>query len=107
MTLGRFLVDAITSQDPALRDRSLKALIADATTTDLIRACDELEGFRQGAENLYERVRASLFLHAIYRYGVQDSSEAIDTGLIPFGGFKDLMERRFEQAIAEIGRAHV
>ena len=99
MTLGRLLIDTITSQDPALRDRSVQELIADATTDDLLAACDELETFRQGAENLYERVRASLFLHAIYRYALQDEVD-IDAGLVPFDGFKDLMERRFEQAIA-------
>ena len=99
MTLGRLLIDTITSQDPALRDRSVQELIADATTDELLAACDELETFRQGAENLYERVRASLFLHAIYRYALQDEVD-IDAGLVPFDGFKDLMERRFEQAIA-------
>ncbi len=99
MTLGRLLIDTITSQDPALRDRSIQELIAEATTTDLLSACDELEGFRQTADNLYERVRASLFLHSIYRYALQDEVD-IDAGLVPFNGFKDLMERRFEQAIA-------
>ncbi|MFO0951541.1 MAG: hypothetical protein U0835_10390 [Isosphaeraceae bacterium] len=39
-------------------------------------------------------------LHALYRYAVQDSPEVRDTGLIPFDGFVDLMEGRFEQAIS-------
>jgi hypothetical protein len=97
---GRLLIDTITSADPSVRDRSVRELIAGASTAEVLAACDDLERFRQGAENLYERVRASMFLHAIYRYAVQESAEVQDTGFIPFDGFKDLMERRFEQAIA-------
>ena len=74
----------------------------------MLHACEELEAFRRGAENLYERVRASIFLHAIYRYTLQDSPELPATGPIPFAGVRDLLERRFEQAIAaflaEMGR---
>lgn len=99
-TLGQVLIDTITSADPRLRDRSVQELTHGASTRDLLKACDGLETFRQASENLYERVRASMFLHAVYRYKVQDSPEIRDTGLIPFEGFKDLMERRFEQAIA-------
>ena len=66
----------------------------------MLAACDELEQFRRTRENLYERVRASMFLHAIYRYELQDAPAVRGTGLIPFDGFMDLMERRFEQAIA-------
>ena len=65
-----------------------------------LEACDELEQFRRARQNLYERVRASLFLHALYRYEIQDGPAIRGTGLIPFSGFMDLMERRYEQAIA-------
>lgn len=97
---GRILIETITSVDPWVRDRSVRELTAGASIAEILGACDDLERFRQGAENLYERVRASMFLHAIYRYAVQDAPEVRDTGLIPFGGFKDLMGRKFEQAIA-------
>src|SRR5262249_29424824 len=97
---GRALIETIISQDASIRDRSLRRLVADRPVAEVLRACDELEAFRQSATNLYERGRASMFLHALYRYGVQDSREVADTGLIPFGAFKDLMERRFEQAIS-------
>ncbi len=60
--------------------------------------------FARHAQNLYERVRASLFLHAIYRYEIQDDPAIRGTGLIPFSGFMDLMERRYEQAIADVSR---
>src|SRR5215213_2977812 len=102
---GTILIDTITSPDPAVRDRSVSELIDRASTEQILRACDDLERFRQSAENLYERVRASMFLHAIYRYALQDADDVRDTGLIPFDGFKDLMERRFEQAIASFRAA--
>ena len=97
---GRLLIETITSPDPSARDRSVRDLIAGASAEETLGACDDLEQFRRASENLYERVRASMFLHAIYRYAVQDSPEVAGTGLIPFDGFKDLMGRRFEQAIA-------
>src|SRR3954451_21999747 len=99
------LIETVTSPDPAVRNRSVRDLIAGAATAEVLAACDALEQFRQSAENLYERVRASMFLHAIYRYALQDPPDLRDTGLIPFDGFKDLMERRFEQAIASFRAA--
>ncbi len=104
-TRGRLLIETITSPDPNLRDRAVRALIAGAPTAEVLLACEELEAFRQRAENLYERVRASVFLHAIYRYELQEAADLPATGKIPFDGFKDLMERRFEQAIASFRAA--
>ncbi|MCA1686233.1 MAG: UTP--glucose-1-phosphate uridylyltransferase, partial [Planctomycetia bacterium] len=97
---GRLLIETITSRDPSARDRPIRDLIAGATAAEVLDVFDDLERFRRTSENLYERVRASMFLHALFRYAVQDSPEVADTGLIPFDGFKDLMGRRFEQAIA-------
>src|SRR3954449_7540891 len=102
---GSLLIETIRSADPSVRDRSVRQLITGAEPTEVLRACDELERFRQTAENLYERVRASMFLHAIYRYALQEAAELRDTGHIPFDGFKDLMERRFEQAIGSFRAA--
>ena len=96
---GTVLIDTITSPDPALRDRSARALIAGASIEDILQACAELEEFRRHCENLYERVRASMFLHAIYRYDLQEAPGLCPSGSIPYEGFQDLMERRFEQAI--------
>lgn len=94
------LITTITSSDPAVRDRSLAELIAGLSTADVLAACSELERFRRTSENLYERVRASIFLHAIYRYRLQESPDLPQTGHIPFAGFEDLLGRRFEQAIS-------
>ena len=93
-------VETITSPDPALRDRAIGDLIGTMTTAEVLRAAEELEAFRTASRNLYERVRASIFLHSIYRYRVQDAPDLAASGVIPVAGFEDLMARRFEQAIA-------
>jgi galactokinase/mevalonate kinase-like predicted kinase len=101
--LGRLLIETITHSDPAFRNRSVSGLAAGVSVDEKLEACRELEQFRRGATNLYERVRASLFLHALYRYEIQEADEVKRTGLLPFAGFLDLMERRYEQAIAAFG----
>jgi galactokinase/mevalonate kinase-like predicted kinase len=97
---GQILIETITSSDPEVRNRPIGELVAGCVTGEVLRACDDLERFRQGSANLYERVRASMFLHWIYRYALQEAPGVRPTGTIPFEGFLDLMERRFEQAIA-------
>lgn len=94
------LISTITSSDPRIRDRSVHELIAGRSTDEILVACEELERFRQRSENLYERVRASMFLHAIHRYALQDAEDFPSGGSIPFDGFEDLLGRRFEQAIS-------
>src|SRR5580704_16963721 len=98
--VGELLIETITHSDPALRDRCIHELVAKASLAEKFEACDELEQFRRTGQNLYERVRASLFLHALYRYEIQDAPTLRGSGLLPYAGFIDLMERRFEQAIA-------
>ncbi len=94
------LIETITSSNPSLRDRSIGELIAGRSTAEILAICDELEAFRRDSENLYEQVRASMFLHSVYRYVLQDAADLPSTGIIPFEGVSDLLERRFEQAIA-------
>jgi len=98
--VGQLLIETITHTDPAIRNRSIRELVAHTSFAEKLLACEELEQFRQASQNLYERVRAALFLHAIYRYAIQDAPETPGTGLIPFPGFIDLMQRRYEPAIA-------
>ncbi|WP_435010224.1 UTP--glucose-1-phosphate uridylyltransferase [Tundrisphaera lichenicola] len=93
------LIQTITSLDPTIRDRPIQELLAGLSTEEVLGAAEDLEKFRQDARNLYERVRASMFLHYLYRYRIQDSPEIPSGGVVPFDGFSDLMERRFEQAI--------
>ena len=94
------LIRTIISSEPGERDRAIQDLLDGLSTAEVVRTADELESFRQDARNLYERVRASMFLHYLYRYRLQDSPDLPSGGVVPFDGFSDLMERRFEQAIA-------
>ena len=66
MSLG--LVSLITSQDAAVRNRSLDEVCASAPFEQLLAECDALDAFRRESHNLYERVRALFFLYAIHRF---------------------------------------
>ncbi len=70
------LIETIVSPDPALRNRPFRALCEQFSAPELLQACTELDQFRRGAENLYERVRASLFLYAAYRFVLQEIGRA-------------------------------
>src|SRR4051812_19893511 len=83
------LIRTITSSEPAERDRAIQDLLEGLSTAEVLRTADELEGFRQEARNLYERVRASMFLHYLYRYRLQDSPDLPPGGVVPFDGFSD------------------
>jgi hypothetical protein len=93
------LVQIITSPDPSVRNRSLDAIAAQAGLRQLLEECEELERFRHGSENLYERVRALFFLYAIHRFHLPEKPGMNTRGLIPFRGYEHLLQRRFEEAI--------
>ncbi len=99
------LVPLITSPDPGVRDQSLEALCAGLLLPDLLGECASLDAFRRQSENLYERVRALFFLHAIHRYELPPRLAksgvlpAPGTGLVPFAGYEHFLHRRFEEAI--------
>lgn len=103
--MANLLVETITSTNPELRNRPLMSLLARMSVPEMLRACDELEQFRRSSENLYDRVRASLFLASAYRFGLQEAEGIDRLGTIPFDGYVELLERRFEQAIGRFRRA--
>lgn len=94
------LIRVITSPDPAVRHQSLDRHCRDASTADLLAACVALDDFRRRATNLYERVRALFFLYAIHRFHLPRTlgSES-RAGCIPFAGYDQLLQRRFEEAL--------
>lgn len=103
--IGASLIDIITSDDPALRDRSLDSWCRTASFDELLRECQKLEAFRHQSANLYERVRASFFLYAIHRFHLPARAELPLSGRIPYEGYIHLLERRFEEATSEFLRA--
>ena len=58
-----------------------------------------LDTFRRQSENLYERVRALLFLYAIHRFHLPTRSGLNPRGLVPFKGYTLLLQRRFVCAL--------
>jgi len=93
------LKSILTAAEAEIRDRSLDACCQDASLDWLAAECEDLERFRRASENLYERVRALLFLYAIHRYHIPRRLEPASGGLIPFRGYDSLLKRRFEEAI--------
>ena len=92
------LIGVITSREDQ-RNFSLDALCQGATIGSLLEDCQELDNFRRGCDNLYERVRALFFLYAIHRFHIPRLSKSTAPALIPYAGFKNLLDRRFEEAI--------
>jgi hypothetical protein len=93
------LTGIITSADPAVRDSSVDAICSAADIGELLAECAELEAFRHRRDNLYERVRACFFLHAIHRFHLPAKPGYPGSGNIPYEGYVQLLERRFEEAI--------
>jgi len=93
------LVDVITSREDAVRNRSLDDLCREAPLVTLLAECAALDAFRRQSENLYARVRALFFLYAIHRFHLPARAELKSGGQIPFHGYEQLLQRRFEEAI--------
>jgi hypothetical protein len=97
------LLDLITSADDAVRNRSLDAACESLSTHELLEQATQLDQFRRSSENLYDRVRALLFLYSIHRFHLPSrlttSASGKNTASIPFHGYENLLGRRFEEAI--------
>lgn len=93
------LLEIITSTDPAVRDRPLDAACDGLTADQLLAECRKLDMFRRKCDNLYERVRSLFFLNAIYRFHLPPQLVGRESGSIPFGGYENLLSRRFPEAI--------
>lgn len=92
------LLKIITSDEPSIRDRSLSEACEGLSREQLLAEAATLDSFRRHSENLYHRVRALFFLHAIHRYQLLGKSST-EQKHIPFPGYKHLLARRFEEAI--------
>ena len=93
------LIETIVSEDDNLRHRSINFLLKGNSKDGLLKLTAELEAFRKSADNLYHRVRASLFLFVIYRFYLQENNELPIFGEIPFKGTKATYDRDFEESI--------
>lgn len=99
------LVEIIAAADPERRNQSLDGVARAASAEGLLEECARLEAFRHRSDNLYERVRACFFLYAVHRFHLPDKPGYPVHGHIPYEGYVDLLERRFEEAVASFLRA--
>lgn len=93
------LVETIISEDAALRNRSVNTLLKNKKIGELLKIAEELETFRVSSENLYYKVRASLFLFVIYRFFLQTDENVTQTGIIPIQGIRAAFNREFEKSV--------
>lgn len=93
------LVNVITASDREIRNRSLERFARAASVETLLQECAALDRLRRESDNLYERVRALLFLHALHRFHLPARNGYPAGGTIPFSGYEELLSRRFEEAI--------
>ena len=94
------VTDLIASADPATRDRAIDTWCAGRSVAQLLADAAELDAYRRRESNLYQRVRALFFLAAIHRYHLPARPELPRLGRVPYAGFRHLLERRFEEAVA-------
>ena len=94
------LVAIIESTDAATRDNAIDAWCAGRPVAELLAACAALDAYRRGEANLYKRVRALFFIAALHRYHLPARADLPRLGRVPYAGFRHLLERRFEEAIA-------
>ncbi|TDH24569.1 UTP--glucose-1-phosphate uridylyltransferase [Segetibacter sp. 3557_3] len=92
-------IETITAVDTSKRNRSFFELSKTLTPKALFAALVELDAFRKSTPNLYDKVRAILFLYAGFRFFLQEDGSTPAAGKIPYAGFEDLLARRFEHAI--------
>ena len=99
------VTDLIASADAATRDTAIDSWCAGRSVAQLLADCVELDTYRRRETNLYQRVRALFFLTAIHRYHLPARSDLPRLGRVPYEGFRHLLERRFEEAIAVFAAA--
>ncbi|MBI5740754.1 MAG: UTP--glucose-1-phosphate uridylyltransferase [Nitrospirae bacterium] len=93
------LIQTIISYIESIRNRSIDELLRDKNSDELLKLAEELEEFRQTSENLYHKVRTSLFLHVIFGHYLHYCNEPLQCGKVPFEGVKAAYERDFERSI--------
>jgi UDP-N-acetylglucosamine pyrophosphorylase len=93
-------IETITAAEPSKRNRSFFEISRNLPATALLKSLRELDNFRKTTPNLYDKVRAILFLYAGFRFFLMEHKDTASTGKISYAGFEDLLSRRFEHAIS-------
>ncbi|MFM7592836.1 MAG: UTP--glucose-1-phosphate uridylyltransferase [Isosphaeraceae bacterium] len=94
------LIDLLTSNEDGVRNKPAIGLARSLPHNELLRQMESLESFRHSTDNLYHQVRSAIFLHAIYRFILQESPLVKVDGRIDQAAHQDLLNRKFESAIS-------
>jgi hypothetical protein len=92
-------IKTITASDPEIRNKSFYDMCRELSTAELLDSFLELDNFRKSTHNLYERVRACIFLYAGYRFFLMQAKDVQPVGKIPVDGYEDILKRNYEKAI--------
>jgi len=95
----RDIIETIVSDDQAVRNRSIEELLSGQSTKQLLVIAREIESFRECADNLYQRVRAALFLFFLYRFYLIGRADVELLGRINYQGVQYSLDRKFEHAL--------
>ncbi|MEM7384018.1 MAG: UTP--glucose-1-phosphate uridylyltransferase, partial [Verrucomicrobiota bacterium] len=94
------MVRVISARDREARDTPIEQLCADLSLEELLEEGRALDVFRRESSNLYERVRALFYLHALYRFYIPAKLRDDEAGaVVSFEGYKHLLERRFAESL--------
>jgi len=95
----RDVIETIVSDDQDVRNRSIQEMLSGHSTKQLLAIARELESFRKRSDNLYQRVRASLFLFFLYRFYLIGRNDVEPLGRIHYHGVQYSLDRKFEHAL--------
>jgi hypothetical protein len=94
------LLERITSTDPAVRDLPFEAWAEGQPEAELTAEAERLDSFRRESGNLYDRVRALVFLATLHRFYLAEAARG--KTLIPYSAIEHIRGRRFDQAVTEL-----
>ncbi|MFM1802872.1 MAG: hypothetical protein RJA81_2224, partial [Planctomycetota bacterium] len=94
------LKDLLTSHDPDIRDLPAVELASGTPLPELLDQLEVLEVYRHTTGNLYDRVRAAVIQHAVYRFVLQEHDSLKRDGRIDEQAHRDFLNRRFEDSIS-------
>src|ERR1017187_6919289 len=98
--LNHPLVAAIADPSQASKVGMLERYCAQSSFGEMLEAARALHVFADDAgTNTYQRVRALLQLHSIYRFVLPERPELAATGRIPYEGDQLVLDRRFREAV--------
>jgi UDP-N-acetylglucosamine pyrophosphorylase len=92
------LIETIIRSSDTIRNRSIDSLLQNKNRDVLLKYAEELESFRKSSNNLYHKVRASLFLFVIFRFYMQNKGDN-SCGTIPLEGITASFERDFNRSV--------